>query len=97
MSLCLETYRMLRVEILVDTTCGNTQIAITQYRSSNKQSVLCVEILFDVTCGNIDRNPFTVLLQMKERVLYVETVTVKRVMHYVWKHSFSYFNQDKLC
>ena len=59
--------------------------------------MLCVEILFDATCGNIDRNPFTVLLQMKERVLYVETVTVKRVMHYVWKHSFSYFNQDKLC
>ena len=22
----------------------------------------------------------------KESVLYVETVTVKRVMHYVWKH-----------
>ena len=87
---------MLRVEISVDTTCGNMQIAITQYRRSNKPSVLCVEILFDATCGNIDINPFTVLLQMKERVLYVETVTVKRVMHYVWKHSFSYFNQDKL-
>ena len=76
-SLCLETYSMLRVEILVDTTCGNTQIAITQYRRSNKPSVLRVEILFDATCGNIDRNPFIVLLQMKERVLYVETVTVK--------------------
>ena len=77
MSLCLETYSMLHVEILVDTTCGNTQIAITQYRRSNKPSVLRVEILFDTTCGNIDRNPCIVLLQMKERVLYVETVTVK--------------------
>ena len=48
--------------------------------------------LFDTTCGNIDRNLFTVLLQMKERILYVEMVTVKRVMHYVWKHAFSYFN-----
>ena len=83
---------MLRVEILVDTTCGNMQITITQYRHSNKPSVLRVEILFDTTSGNIDRNPFIVLLQMKERVLYVETVTVKRVMHYVWKHAFSYFN-----
>ena len=68
---------MLRVETLVDTTCGNMQTATTQYRRSNKPSVLCVEILFNATCGNIDRNPFTVLLQMKERVLYVETATVK--------------------
>ena len=30
---------------------------------------------------------------MKERVLYVETVTVKRVMHYVWKHAFSYLTK----
>ena len=68
---------MLSVEILVDTTCGNTQIAITQYRRSNKLSVLCVEFLFNAKSGNIDRKPFTVLLQMKERVLYVETVNVK--------------------
>lgn len=24
----------------------------------------------------------------KENVLYVETITVKRVMYYVWKHAF---------
>ena len=25
---------------------------------------------------------------LKENVLYVETITVKRVMYYVWKHAF---------
>ena len=47
-------------------------------------------------CGNI---LFRILTKTncakkkkKENVLYVETITVKRVMHYVWKHAFSYFN-----
>ena len=67
MSLCLETYSMLRVEILIDTTCGNKQITITQYRRLNKPSVLRVEILFDTMCGNIYRKPYLVLLQMFEK------------------------------
>ena len=75
MSLCLEMYSVLRVEILVDTTCGNRQIAITQYRRLNKPSVLRVEILFDTTCGNIDRNPFIVLLEMSG----------KKKGYYMWK------------
>ena len=31
-SLCIEMYSMLRVETLIDTTCGNTQTALTHYR-----------------------------------------------------------------
>ena len=44
-------------------------------------------------CGNI---LFRILTKTncaeKKNVLYVETITVKRVMYYVWKHAFSYFN-----
>ena len=45
-------------------------------------------------CGNMlfRISTKTNCAEKKESVLYVETVTVKRVMHYVWKHAFSYFN-----
>lgn len=38
-------------------------------------------------CGNI---LFRILTKTNcaENVLYVETITVKRVMYYVWKHAF---------
>ena len=45
---------------------------------------MCGNILFHI----LTKTNCAEKKKKKENVLYVETITVKRVMYYVWKHAF---------